>query len=256
VKFKDKHATTPLHYAAANGSVEALRTLLTAGAEVNTQNDFGATPLMWAITEPQKVRLLVAAGADVNAKSKMGRTALYLAAANDGSAATVRLLLEHRAKVEAQTLVAAASANDLASIHLLIEKGAAVNEKDDLGRTPLMHAAGNGNLKAVELLLSKGADVNAISADKAETLQNGPIALGNLTPLMLAAPTGGTEVAKALLDAGATVNAKDVRHMTPLMLAVATDRADPRTVRLLLQRGADIGKKDRTGLTAAGWAKQ
>jgi ankyrin repeat protein len=256
VKFKDKHATTPLHYAAANGSVEALRTLLTAGAQVNAQNDFGATPLMWAITEPQKVRLLVAAGADVNAKSKMGRPALYLAAANDGSSTTVRLLLDHRAKVEAQTLVAAASANDLASIRLLIEKGAAVNEKDDLGRTPLMHAAGNGNLKAVELLLSKGADVNAISADKAETVKNGPIALGNLTALMLAVPAGGPEVVKALLDAGANVNAEDVRHMTPLMLAVATDRADPRTVRLLLQRGADIGKKDRTGLTAAGWAKQ
>jgi hypothetical protein len=44
--------------------------------------------------------------------------------------------------------------------------------------------------------------------------------------------------------------------MTPLMLAVATDHADPRTVRLLLQHGADIGKKDRTGLTAAGWAKK
>ena len=28
VKCKDKHATTPLHYAAANGSVEALRKLL------------------------------------------------------------------------------------------------------------------------------------------------------------------------------------------------------------------------------------
>ena len=86
VKIKDKHAATPLHYAAAYGSLEAFRTVLSAHPDVNAQNDFGATPLMWAITEPEKVRLLVAAGADVNAKSKMGRTALYLAAANDGSA--------------------------------------------------------------------------------------------------------------------------------------------------------------------------
>ena len=100
VKIKDKHAATPLHYAAAYGSLEAFRAILSAGPDVNAQNDFGATPLMWAITEPEKVRLLVAAGADVNAKSKMGRTALYLAAANDGSAATVRLLLDHGAKVE------------------------------------------------------------------------------------------------------------------------------------------------------------
>src|SRR3954454_6221134 len=120
VKFKDKHATTPLHYAAAVGSVEALRAILSAGAEVNAQNDFGATPLMWAITEPEKVRILVAAGADVNVKSKMGRTALFLAAANDGSANTVRFLLEHGAKLEGQALIAAAASNDFASMRMLL----------------------------------------------------------------------------------------------------------------------------------------
>jgi len=41
-----------------------------------------------------------------------------------------------------------------------------------------------------------------------------------------------------------------------LMLAVATDHPDPRTVHLLLQRGADIGMKDNTGATAAVWAKK
>ena len=56
VKFKDKHATTPLHYAAAYGSLEAFRAILSAGPDVNAQNEFGATPLMWAVTEPEKVR--------------------------------------------------------------------------------------------------------------------------------------------------------------------------------------------------------
>jgi ankyrin repeat protein len=256
VKCKDKHATTPLHYAAANGSTDALRAILSAGPDVNAANDFGATPLMWAIAEPEKVHLLVAAGADVNAKSKMGRTPLYLAAANDGSAPTVRFLLDHGAKLESRALVAAAAANDLASIRILIERGAAVNEKDEAGRTPLMFAAGNGNLKAVELLLAKGADVNAVSAEKFETVKNGPIALGNLTALLFAAPAGGPDVTRALLDAGAKVNAEDVRHMTPLMLAVATDHADARTVRLLLQHGADSARQDGVGLTAAGWAKK
>jgi ankyrin repeat protein len=256
VKQKDKHGTTPLHQAAASGSVEAVRMLVAAGAEVNAANDFGATPLMWAITEPEKVRILVGAAADVNARSKMGRTPLYLAAANDGSSATAKLLLEHGAKLEDQALVAAAAANDMATIRLLAEKGAAVNAKDEAGRTPLMHAAGNGNLKAIELLLAKGADVNAISAEKSETVKNGAIALGNLTALMLAAPAGGAEVTKALLDAGAKVDAEDVRHMTALMLATASDRADPRTVRLLLERGADPRKKDRDGQTALDWAKK
>jgi len=73
---------------------------------------------------------------------------------------------------------------------------------------------------------------------------------------MLAAPAGGPELVKTLLDAGAKVNAMDVRNMTPLMLAVATDHADPRTVHMLLQRGADIGMQDKTGATAAAWAKK
>jgi ankyrin repeat protein len=256
VKQKDKHGTTPLHQAAANGSAEAMRLLVEAGAEIDAVNDFGATPLMWAIGEPEKVRMLVGAGANVNARSKMGRTPLFLAAANDGSSATVKLLLERGAKVEDQALVAAAAANDLANIRLLIEKGANVNAKDEAGRTPLMFAAGNGNLKAIDLLIGKGADVNAISAEKSEMVKNGPIALGNLTALMLAVPSGGPEVAKALLDAGAKVDAEDVRHMTALMLAVATDHADARTVRLLIERGADPWKKDREGQSALDWAKK
>jgi tetratricopeptide (TPR) repeat protein len=48
--------TTPLMYAAAFGSLEALRLLRAAGADVNAQNVFGATALMWSVTEPAKVR--------------------------------------------------------------------------------------------------------------------------------------------------------------------------------------------------------
>ncbi|MCU1234291.1 MAG: Ankyrin [Candidatus Solibacter sp.] len=256
VKQKDKHGTTPLHQAAANGSAEAMRLLVAAGAEIDAANDFGATPLMWAIGEPEKVRILVGAGANVNARSKMGRTPLCLAAANDGSSATVKLLLDRGAKLEDQALVAAAAANDMASIRLLLEKGAAVNAKDPVGFTPLMHAAANGNLKAVELLVARHADVNVVSAEKIDTAKNGPLAIGNLTALMVGAPTGGADLMKALLDAGAKVDAEDVRRMTPLMLAIATDHADPRTVRLLIERGADVNKKDREGQTAFDWAKK
>ena len=256
VKTKDNHGATPLHQAAANGSAESLRLLVAAGADVDAANDFGATPLMWAITEPEKVRILVGAGANVNARSKMGRTPLYLAAANDGSSATVKLLLDRGAKPEDQALVVAAAAGDFASIRLLVEKGLNVNAADPAGRTPLMFAAGHGNLKAVEYLLTHGADVNAVSAEKSETVKNGLIALGNLTALMLAAPAAGPDVLKALLDAGAKVNALDVRKMNALMLAIASDHADPRSVRLLLDRGADPALKDRDGQSALDWARK
>jgi N-acyl-D-amino-acid deacylase len=263
VNEKDKRGATPLLYAAAYGSSEAVRVLVNAGAEVNASNDFGATPLMWAITDPEKVRLLLAHGAEVNARSKMGRTPLWLAAAHDGASATIKMLLDRGAALgvrddkQSTPLLAATAANDLASIRLLLEKGAGANEKDAVGMTPLMNAASNGNQKAVELLLARGADVNAVSLPEVNgAVKNGPITLGSFTPLLLAAAYGGPEIVKTLLDAGAKVDAQDVRKMTPLMLAIATDHADPRTVRLLLDRGAAIATQDREGLSAIDWARK
>src|SRR5271157_5695103 len=43
----DSRHTTPLMYAAALGSLDAVKLLVETGARVNTANDFGATPLMW-----------------------------------------------------------------------------------------------------------------------------------------------------------------------------------------------------------------
>lgn len=263
VNSADQRGNTPLLDAAAFGSLDAMRLLISKGANVNAANAFGATPLMLAVTEPEKVRLLVSSGANVNAQSKMGRTPLMLAAAHDGNSGTVKLLLDHGADVKARdgmqstALVSAASAGDFASLQMLIAKGASVNEKDMSGVTALHNAAMNGNLEAVRFLIARGADVNAaIGVYGPPTVKNGNIALGNLTPLMMAAAFSGPEVTKALIDAGANVNAQDIRGMTPLMFAVATDRADVRTVRYLLDAGTDQSKKTRDGETAADWARK
>src|SRR5579884_2153172 len=73
VNGKDKHGTTPLMYAAAFGNVPTMKALLDAGADPNATSDSGATALMWAVNDIEKVRLLLAKGANVNAASKMGR---------------------------------------------------------------------------------------------------------------------------------------------------------------------------------------
>ena len=61
---------------------------------------------------------------------------------------------------------------------------------------------------------------------------------------------------KPLLDASAQVNVTDARGMTPLMLAVATDRQHLDVIRMLLARGADVHAKTTAGETALDWARK
>src|SRR5260370_30135208 len=116
VNVKDRRGATPLMYAAAVGSVDAVKLLLAAGADAKVKNTFDATALMWGITNLEKVRLLVDAGADVNARSKQGMTPLLIAASNAGSIEIVRLLLAKGAdlkpRIESGTAAAAVDPND------------------------------------------------------------------------------------------------------------------------------------------------
>ena len=268
---KDQRESTPLMYAAAYGSIDAMKLLLDSGADVNAKNAFDVTPLMWCAYDLAKVRLLIERGANVNVRSKQGRTPLMIAAAHDGNFKTVKLLIEKGAdvltrdqrtvgqraqKYESSALSEATDANDTASVRLLLEKGAPVNKPNGASDTPLMNASGHGNTEVMKMLLAKGADVNAVGAPEGARMKNGPIALGNFTPLLYAATFGGPDAVKLLLDAGAKVNVQDVRGMTPLMTAIATDRPDLRVVRLLLEGGADQNIKSKDGETAADWARK
>ncbi len=263
VNTKDERGSTPLMYAAAFGSLDAMKTLVAAGADVNAKNAFDSTALLVCSTDLAKVRFLIEKGADVNARSKPGRTALLIAASYNGGSEIVRLLIDKGATVAVHgasgetPLTEATSANDTASIKLLVEKGADINAESQFGQTPLMNASSEGNVEVMKLLLAKGAKVNAISGPKGGDVKNGPIALGLLTPLLLATGGGsGPETVKLLLDAGAKVDAIDVRGMTPLMLAVASDRADPRIVKLLLDKGADPRIQSKTGESTLDWARK
>src|SRR5205807_3794536 len=72
--------------------------------------------------------------------------------------------------------------------------------------------------------------------------------------LLMAVTTGNMETVKLLLDAGADVNVKDVRHMTPLMLAVATDHPNETIVKMLLAKRPDTVVKSKANETALDWA--
>src|SRR5262245_54901633 len=253
---------TPLMVAAEAGSLDAIKLLIDRRADVNARNTYGSTALMWSVTDPKKVRLLIDHGADVNVAARSGRTALIIASFANPSAEVVRMLLDKGANVavmdqrKVNPLNAATFGNDTATVRLLLERAADVNTADTfIGLTPLINASGNRNLEAVKLLLAKGGNVNAVSKTQdLPRIQTGIVEFGGWTPLLMAVPFGPPEVVKTLMDDGDKVNVQDYRGFSPLMLAAATDRANPETVRLLLAHNADKQPKTRAGETASAWA--
>jgi len=75
-------------------SDRTVRELLAEGANVNANDRFGKTPLMYALhwRKPRSLKLLLRRGASVNAVDNFGQTALTRAA-EYGYAGAVRLLL-------------------------------------------------------------------------------------------------------------------------------------------------------------------
>ena len=202
---------TPLMYAAAVGSLEAMRLLLDNGAEVNSPNSAGSDPTHVGRHRGSKKCGSCSPG---ERTPKQCRSAAaprsYLAARADGSAPVVRMLIAAGADPKAvdafktTTLNAAALGDDIATIRLMVDAGVDVNAADFAGFTPLINAAANRNLDAVRLLLSKGADVNARSGDGSfQKVKAGVIALGHFTALTAAVAFGSPDLIKTLLDAGA-----------------------------------------------------
>jgi len=251
---------------AANvGTIEAMKLLLEAGADVNAVDPSGSTPLMFGIRDIAKVRMLLDAGALANDKTRQNQTALLLAASTSGSIETVKLLVTRGADAKAigasgrTGLIMAANQNDMAIAQFFLDQGVnvnAVDSTDKSGHTALMAAAAQCNIAMVKALIQKGADVNLATTDAA-AVRNGPLAFKGRTALMMAAPYGSPELIRALLDARANVNARDVAGMTPLMFAVASENQNPEVIKMLLAAGADPKlQMTTTSETALDWARK
>ncbi|KDN68427.1 putative conserved hypothetical protein [Colletotrichum sublineola] len=200
-----------LSSAAYHGNLDAMKALVSKGAEVNPENldDRCGSPLAAAVTggNLDSARFLLEKGADANAHSRgRGFGSPLIAAAYSGSIDCVRLLLEHNADVNANPefdrygspLVAAVFWWQMDCARFLLEQGADANahlKTGELG-SPLITASSRGALNFVRLLLEHKADVNA----NPEIGRYG-------SPLAAAASMGKVDCARLLIEHGADVNA-------------------------------------------------
>ncbi|MBK5291648.1 MAG: ankyrin repeat domain-containing protein [Acidobacteriia bacterium] len=228
----DRGGATPLMHAAGRGSLAAMKTLLTAGAKVDTANRRGATALFWALGEPEKVRLLLAHKASVQVKNSDDRAPLHNAAHFPAAPEMLAMLLEAGANPNARDtagmvpLHLAAVGGNAAAIKVLLAAGAKPAEAALNGTTPLMQAVAARCGDCVRLLIDKGADAKAVTKR-------------NVSALGMAAYWGDPAVVKLLIEKGAPVNLVDADGYTPLKFAAYSEFAGADVVGMLLAHGAD-----------------
>jgi len=144
---------------------EGARVLLANGADVNQKDDFGRTALHWAVVYQKLdvVQLLVSHGANVNIKDQSGDMPLHLAHEND-SQKIINILTAAGAKDDSgwtELMYAAAFGGHVNSVRSLLKRGVAVNAKDAMGDTALIHACEWDNAEVARVLIDHGADINA-----------------------------------------------------------------------------------------------
>ena len=203
-------------------------------------------------------------------------------AASRGDADIVSLLVMRQESLSApllfRALRAAAGSGNLATVDILLRKGANINTKrseDDIDHsTVLMAAARSGNADVVREILKHHPDLGAIDfrgdnviASRLRLGQN----LSDPKPIIEALVAAGVDVnagnqdnegaifaacfdpraVKPLAAAGANLNAKNGVGNTALMTC-----DDPQFAKQMIQAGANLLVKNRDGFTAAQVARK
>ena len=166
-------APSPVADAAMRGDIEAVRALLTDGADVNASQGDGMTALHWAAERGNVAmgKMLIYAGANLKATTRLGDYTPLHMAAKAGHAEVAGALLEAGSDANATTTTGgatplhfAAASGSANTVAVLLDYYADVDAREtQWGQTPLMFAAAYNRVEALKTLLQRGADA-AITA--------------------------------------------------------------------------------------------
>ncbi len=227
---------------------------------INKQDQFGRTALYWACARANEgaVKVLLDAGANVHLTDGRGMSPLYVGVRYQSSPKMIRILetlLENGALLFPDTrtytaLHAAVLCNKsfssykegqflLTVIHFLLEQGLDINAPDEHGRTPIFGPCERGDyyFAITQELIIKGANVNATDDEGS-------------SPLLASCKTMQHRLSADKPHVHDFDSEKwDVPHHK-LLNDDWVWECSFRTIRLLLESGADIKAANRNGETA------
>ncbi|KAK0639607.1 ankyrin repeat-containing domain protein, partial [Cercophora newfieldiana] len=252
---KKRRGEPPLHAAAIRGQLEAVRKLLSLGADIDCTDNDDETPLYGAVFDGKSnVALhLIDAGANIHIARNPDKSNPLHSAAYNGDVAVARALLQKGADVNAvaernrTALYYAVIKDHVKMAELLLQYGAdcsirgrLVKTQNESGRTALHTAAEAGSYAIVNLLLHRDPSLR----DTKDKYSNLPIHLATLqghkdcigrlacpenldslgfksrTPLLFACLNGHLHIVRYLLERGVRVNIEDDNGSTPLTHAI------------------------------------